>query len=101
AGVIPQVGDFYPIADFIDFAGAPDTIRTCDLCLRRATLYPAELRVRLQRSVSLAERTRRRKRPRARFQQGEGGNHAVPVMPSQNFLALPVKPADLGCCCSP
>ena len=24
--------------------GAPDTIRTCDLCLRRATLYPAELR---------------------------------------------------------
>ena len=28
-----------------DFAGAPDTIRTCDLCLRRATLYPAELRV--------------------------------------------------------
>lgn len=26
--------------------GAPDTIRTCDLCLRRATLYPAELRVR-------------------------------------------------------
>jgi hypothetical protein len=29
-----------------DFTGAPDTIRTCDLCLRRATLYPAELRVR-------------------------------------------------------
>ena len=26
--------------------GAPDRIRTCDLCLRRATLYPAELRVR-------------------------------------------------------
>ena len=25
--------------------GAPDTIRTCDLCLRRAALYPAELRV--------------------------------------------------------
>jgi site-specific DNA recombinase len=25
-------------------SGAPDTIRTCDLCLRRATLYPAELR---------------------------------------------------------
>jgi hypothetical protein len=24
--------------------GAPDKIRTCDLCLRRATLYPAELR---------------------------------------------------------
>ena len=28
-------------------SGAPDTIRTCDLCLRRATLYPAELRVRM------------------------------------------------------
>ena len=27
------------------WSGAPDTIRTCDLCLRRATLYPAELRV--------------------------------------------------------
>jgi flavin-dependent trigonelline monooxygenase, oxygenase component len=27
------------------FAGAPDRIRTCDLCLRRAALYPAELRV--------------------------------------------------------
>jgi hypothetical protein len=25
--------------------GAPDWIRTSDLCLRRATLYPAELRV--------------------------------------------------------
>ncbi len=29
-----------------EMAGAPDTIRTCGLCLRRATLYPAELRVR-------------------------------------------------------
>jgi hypothetical protein len=27
-------------------SGAPDTIRTCGLRLRRATLYPAELRVR-------------------------------------------------------
>ena len=27
-------------------SGAPDRIRTCDLCLRRAALYPAELRVR-------------------------------------------------------
>ena len=25
--------------------GAPDRIRTCDPCLRRAVLYPAELRV--------------------------------------------------------
>ena len=31
--------------------GAPDRIRTCDLCLRRAALYPAELRV--QRRVDL------------------------------------------------
>ena len=29
----------------IDDVGAPDTIRTCGLRLRRATLYPAELRV--------------------------------------------------------
>jgi hypothetical protein len=29
-----------------DFIGGPDTIRTCDLRLRRATLYPTELRVR-------------------------------------------------------
>ena len=27
--------------------GAPETIRTSDLCLRRATLYPAELRARV------------------------------------------------------
>lgn len=27
------------------FHGEPDAIRTRDLCLRRATLYPAELRV--------------------------------------------------------
>src|SRR5262249_30258399 len=31
-------------------SGAPDRIRTCDLCLRRAALYPAELRV-LQAAV--------------------------------------------------
>jgi hypothetical protein len=29
-------------------AGAPNRIRTCDLCLRRAALYPAELWVRAQ-----------------------------------------------------
>jgi hypothetical protein len=28
-------------------SGAPDKIRTCDLCLRRAALYPAELRARV------------------------------------------------------
>jgi len=31
--------------EFIEKIGGPDTIRTYDLCLRRATLYPAELRV--------------------------------------------------------
>ena len=36
----------------VNMHGAPDTIRTCDLCLRRATLYPAELRV---RGVDLAD----------------------------------------------
>ena len=30
-------------------SGAPDRIRTCDLRLRRAALYPAELRVRARR----------------------------------------------------
>ena len=30
----------------LEKTGAPDTIRTCGLCLRRAALYPAELRVR-------------------------------------------------------
>ena len=28
---------------FIDWDGAPSRIRTCDPCLRRAVLYPAEL----------------------------------------------------------
>src|SRR5512146_254051 len=28
----------------VPFIGGPDTIRTCDLPLRRGTLYPAELR---------------------------------------------------------
>ena len=31
----------------ISCSGAPDTIRTCDLHLRRVALYPAELRVHL------------------------------------------------------
>ena len=31
--------------EYLDADGAPDRIRTCDLCLRRAALYPAELRV--------------------------------------------------------
>src|SRR5262245_38071252 len=31
--------------------GAPERIRTSDLCLRRATLYPAELRARAVRYI--------------------------------------------------
>ena len=31
--------------------GAPERIRTSDLCLRRAALYPAELRARRRRSI--------------------------------------------------
>src|SRR5438445_9607039 len=34
--------------------GAPDRIRTCGLCLRRAALYPAELRVREGRLALVA-----------------------------------------------
>ena len=34
----------------IDLIGAPDRIRTCDPCLRRAVLYPAELRAHLKLS---------------------------------------------------
>ncbi len=32
-----------------DLNGAPERIRTSDLCLRRATLYPAELRALLKK----------------------------------------------------
>jgi hypothetical protein len=31
-----------------EIIGAPEKIRTSDLCLRRAALYPAELRARLR-----------------------------------------------------
>src|SRR3546814_14290027 len=34
------------LLDFIGNFGASDRIRTCDPCLRRAVLYPAELRMR-------------------------------------------------------
>jgi hypothetical protein len=36
---------FQGLLQTLGFSGAPDKIRTCDLCLRRAALYPAELRV--------------------------------------------------------
>ena len=40
--------------------GAPDTIRTCDLRLRRATLYPAELRVRFGNALLAESRAERK-----------------------------------------
>src|SRR5690606_21334258 len=40
--------------------GAPDRIRTCDLCLRRAALYPAELRVHSRKARSLYMRVSNR-----------------------------------------
>src|ERR1700727_316643 len=45
-----------------EVTGAPDTIRTCDLCLRRATLYPAELRVHRGSFSRLAEHRQWRQR---------------------------------------
>jgi hypothetical protein len=43
---------------FIGLSGAPGEIRTHDLCLRRAALYPAELRVPGRGAGSLAARGR-------------------------------------------
>jgi hypothetical protein len=37
--------DLAKVVQRIERIGGPDTIRTCDLRLRRATLYPTELRV--------------------------------------------------------
>ena len=50
------------IFDFQRTFGAPSTIRTCGLCLRRATLYPAELwvhRVLILSSTAYAVLTRK------------------------------------------
>src|SRR3981081_254551 len=57
-----------------DFTGAPDTIRTCDLCLRRATLYPAELRVRCGAFSRLAGPRQRPCKGWSREEQGPKGN---------------------------
>ena len=54
----------------IGFNGAPDRIRTCDLCLRRAALYPAELRVPLRRCRhELSQPTLRRRGFQASLQR--------------------------------
>ncbi|SPP99435.1 protein of unknown function [Bradyrhizobium vignae] len=60
--------------------GAPDTIRTCDLCLRRATLYPAELRVLVE--VHLADCRgvgNLRPRPDARYRPIPGPAHRFSI----------------------
>jgi hypothetical protein len=51
--------------------GGPDTIRTCDLRLRRATLYPTELRVQLTPT---------------------GGRHGSPITPFPTNLNHPLAP---------
>ena len=44
---VPAANDpRYADENSIEFTGAPERIRTSDLCLRRAALYPAELRAR-------------------------------------------------------
>src|SRR6266849_1440588 len=65
-----QIGAVAKNRDVPDFIGAPDTIRTCDLCLRRATLYPAELRVRRGSFSRLAGPRQRPCRGRLGEEQG-------------------------------
>ena len=50
--MLPQLGGVQPaettksqLTEQLNDVGAPDRIRTCDLCLRRATLSPTELQV--------------------------------------------------------
>ena len=45
-------------------AGAPEGIRTSDLCLRRATLYPAELRARNSQNSPLDSESRGKRQRR-------------------------------------
>jgi hypothetical protein len=60
---------------------APDRIRTCDLCLRRAALYPAELRARKRTNSSrnLQRFPRARKAvPACPVAFGSGGRRLIP-----------------------
>src|SRR5712664_3305326 len=60
-----------PHGESADFNGGPGEIRTHDLCLRRAALYPAELRVRDGPDHTGEARSAQRERfpgePRAEF----------------------------------
>ena len=88
------------------FFSAPDRIRTCDLCLRRATLYPAELRAqdcgRRCKPSSVPRRSgggsflwdRRCRRPLAAYPGFDGaGSPSSPIWPCSGW-GLPCRP----CC---
>src|SRR6476469_10778292 len=67
--------------------GAPDRIRTCDLCLRRATLYPTELRVRV--AANLNQRPPPKQRRSDRNRKSGTGSHKSRA-PGQKGLPLPL-----------
>src|SRR5690606_20778901 len=78
-------------------AGGPDTIRTCDLPLRRGTLYPAELRGQ-GRGLSHGARARpiRTRRPRgtdAKWFRLLESAPSIPAMPSA-WRSAPFIPGD-------
>ena len=87
-------GRLFARADFAgsERNGAPGTIRTCDLQLRRLTLYPAELRA---RTLSVA---RSHPHPHAAQTESENPNHApAPRRPT----CLLLQPLRCRCPCAP
>ena len=71
----------------VELMAHPTGFRTCDLCLRRATLYPTELRVLVARTVvkGLGHKQRRRDRNR----KSGAGSHKSRA-PGQKGLPLPL-----------
>jgi hypothetical protein len=85
------------IVYLIENIGAPEGIRTPGLCLRRAALYPAELRV-LPNGAILADVGVTRQppcRPARVAKRWHGGNETLPQGESR-FLAARASPARLG-----
>ena len=97
--------------------GAPDRIRTCDLRLRRAALYPAELRVRraglepwAENAGTLRQSGRARKRsgpspppPGNHHSQQKGARHSMDQRKSEGpprFARGPPGPDRLGRGCA-
>ena len=80
--------------DFYDLFGAPDRIRTCDLCLRRAALYPAELRVPwgggIAKGREAGNGVRTGERP---FRHDRKRPRAFPVRPAHPQAKRPPPPA--------